>query len=110
MRPLTLLLALLASACSGASTLDDHPCPPAGTTLTYDNFGQGFFQSYCVGCHGAANGYSSRSFTTVDSIRAQRDRIYVNAAADNAFMPPGPDGPPQQARDQLGEWLSCGAP
>jgi hypothetical protein len=110
-----LLLALaiataLLAACSYGTTIDEHPCPPGGTTLTYENFGDKFFSTNCVRCHGAANGYSSRSFTTIDDIRASRDRIFVNAAADNDAMPPGPDGPSQDDRNKLAEWLACGAP
>lgn len=101
--------ALAAAACAG-TPIQDHPCPQGGTTLTYENFGQAFFQDYCVRCHGGPNGYSSRSFTTLDAIRSNADRIFINAAGDNAFMPPGPDGPPQSARDQLADWLACGAP
>lgn len=109
------ILSILAFAaalggCSGADTIDEHPCPPGGTTLTYDNFGRDFFAGYCVRCHGGANAYSSRAFTTVESIRTQRDRIYANAAAGNTAMPPGPDDPPESERDELAEWLACGAP
>jgi hypothetical protein len=99
-----------ASGCSSYSKLEDHPCPPGGTKLTYDNFGKSFFEVWCSKCHGGANAYSSRSFTTVDSIRNNRDRIFVNAADDNTTMPPGPDDPPVEERHKLGEWLACGAP
>jgi hypothetical protein len=101
------LAALL--GCSGAEKLSEHPCPP-GNTLTYDNFGEQFFASYCVRCHGAANGYSSRAFTSVQAIRADRERIFVNAADDNTTMPPGPDDPPESERKKLADWLACGAP
>ena len=57
------------AACSGADTIDRHPCPPGGTSLTYDNFGKQFMNDYCVSCHGGPNGYSSRAFTTVEEIR-----------------------------------------
>ena len=93
-----------------ADTMDQHPCPPGGTTLTYDTFGKGFVDAYCVRCHGGPNGYSSRAFTTVESIRASRERIYANAAAGNTSMPPGPDDPPKAERDKLADWLACGAP
>jgi hypothetical protein len=96
-------------ACVG-TPIQDHPCPPGGTTLTYENFGEAFFQDYCIRCHGGPNGYSSRSFTSLDSIRAESARIFINAAGDNQFMPPGPDGPPQSERDELADWLACGAP
>ncbi len=100
----------LATACSSAEKLDEHPCPPSGTKLTYDNFGKHFFDDWCVSCHGGANAYSSRSFTSADSIRQSRDRIFVNAADDNTTMPPGPDDPPLADRQKLAEWLACGAP
>jgi hypothetical protein len=107
---LVVTAALLAAACSGADEIGDHPCPPEGTPLTYENFGKPFFDRYCVHCHGGANAYSSRAFTTVEAIRSQRDRIFVNAAADNTSMPPGPEDPPAAEREQLAEWLACGAP
>ena len=104
------LASLTLGACSGADELSDATCPPEGTSLTYENFGEAFFASYCVRCHGGANGYSSRSFTTVDAIRAQKERIYANSAAGNTAMPPGPDDPTEEERDNLAEWLACGAP
>lgn len=110
-RALVFALALGAlAACGGADEIGDHPCPPGGTKLTYDNFGKAFFEGWCVRCHGGANGYSSRAFTSVDTIRSQRDRIYANAAAGNTAMPPGPDDPSDADRDKLAEWLACGAP
>jgi hypothetical protein len=105
-----LLAAAAAPACSGADVLSDYSCPPEGTALTYESFGKPFFDGYCVYCHGGANSYSSRSFTTVESIRSQSDRVFANAAAGNTSMPPGPDDPSEAERDQLAEWLACGAP
>jgi len=96
--------------CSGADTMSDYPCPTGGTKLTYDNFGKSFFDRHCVYCHGGPDGYSSRAFTTVDTIRSQRERIFANAAAGNTSMPPGPDDPPEPERAELAEWLACGAP
>ena len=118
MRAHALLCALLSAAvllaaaasCGVGTSLQEHPCPPGGTTLSYASFGQPFFAAWCVRCHGGPNGYSSRSFATLDDIRASKDRIFLNAAADNAFMPPGPDGPPASERGKLADWLACGAP
>ena len=108
-RPVTLLLALALTGCI-AEEMSSQPCPPEGTTLTYENFGRDFFSSHCVHCHGGPNGYSSRAFTTVESIRAQADRIYVNSARSNDAMPPGPSDISTEDRDRLGLWLTCGAP
>ncbi len=96
--------------CSGATRMDEVPCPPQGTAYTYEGFGKSFFAAHCVRCHGGPNGYSSRAFNTLEGIRSSRERIFVNSAADNQSMPPGPDGPTRAERDALAEWLACGAP
>jgi mono/diheme cytochrome c family protein len=108
--PASLAVAALAAACNVGTPIEDYPCPPGGTTLTYENFGEDFFAAYCIQCHGGPNGYSGRSFTSLEDIRDNATRIFINAAADNTYMPPGPDGPPQVARDALADWLACGAP
>jgi hypothetical protein len=110
MKRLALLLGVVLAAACGWEDMSSYPCPTGGTTLTYQSFGQPFFDGYCVQCHGGPNGYSSRSFTDVSTIRAQAADIFRNAARDNTTMPPGPNDPPQAERYKLGEWLSCGAP
>ncbi len=100
----------VALAGCGVEDIDDHPCPPGGTTLTYQNFGYGFFASHCIHCHGGPNGYSSRAFTTHASIRDDRARIFANSVGENPPMPPGPDDPSEDERRKLAEWLACGAP
>ena len=110
MPAIALVLAGAAIACSGADEMADHPCPPEGTELTYDDFAKPFFDRWCNRCHGGTNSYSSRSFTTIETIRAQRERIFANAAAGNTSMPPGPDDPSDEERQQLADWLACGAP
>jgi mono/diheme cytochrome c family protein len=110
--PQVLLACVLAAAFVAAcadETLEDAPCPERGTTLTYENFGRAFFARYCVECHGRGSS-SSRAYTSVERIREERGRIFVNAAASNTTMPPGPDDPPRAERDALAEWLACGAP
>ncbi len=108
-RALLMVCALLAAGCLG-TTLEDTPCPPSGTELTYENFGEEFFAAHCIDCHGGSHGHSSRAFTSVARIREEKQRIFIVAAADNVSMPPGPDDPPAAARARLAEWLSCGAP
>src|SRR4051812_27293329 len=54
-------LIVLAGCFDPALTTSEWPCPQAGTELTYDTFGQGFFANYCDRCHtGARNGAPDR--------------------------------------------------
>ena len=107
--------ALVLVACTTEIALDDYPCPPGGTKLTYDSFGSAFMARHCQTCHGQTNdarngapeGYD---FGTLAAIREQKARIFARAAADNVTMPPGPDDPPAREREQLAEWLACGVP
>lgn len=101
-------------ACSNTE-LRDYPCPPSGTTLSYESFGQGFLAANCQTCHsksgserkGAPGGYD---FHDRQAVLQFRERIFARAAADNTTMPPGPDDPPEAERYKLAEWLACGAP
>ncbi len=113
-RLLALIGAVVLVACK-QTTLEDHPCPPGGTTLTYDNFGKAFIDTNCQRCHGGSTGYrdgapSGYDFATLDAVRHWKSRIFVRAAADNTTMPPGPDDPPLSEREKLADWLGCGAP
>jgi uncharacterized membrane protein len=111
---LALLVAL--AACDPAPVeMSDYPCPPQGTTLTYASFGASFFADNCNRCHSASVGDrhgapASYVFDSVAQIRDHAARIFVRAAATNTSMPPGPDDPPADARDDLAVWLACGAP
>lgn len=106
---LTAACCAAAAACARPETLDDRACTEAGARLSYETFGRDFFERWCVRCHGGGEGYSSRSFTSVEAIRAARERIFVNAVDDNPPMPPGPNDPGRAERDKLGDWLACGA-
>lgn len=124
-----LCTSLALTACGGGDD-DDEPmlssgstCPD-GSTLTYDNFGKEFADTYCVGCHsselttpvertGAPLGYD---FDTVAGIRVVLEEVDEVAASGptqtNTAMPPtGITPTPSEAeRADLGEWLACGAP
>lgn len=105
-------IVLFVAACNEPLELSEMECPPEGTTLTYDSFGQRFMGDYCNECHsnskaGAPSGYK---FDTHDQIKKHATRIFVRAAGPNTTMPPGPGDPPELDRDQLAEWLACGAP
>lgn len=109
-----LLLPVL-SACKPYQELSDHPCPPQGTPLTYDNFGAAFMNSYCQSCHGGSaqdrrGAPGDFLFDTREQVARQRERIFVRSAAGNDTMPPGPVDPPPADRDKLADWLACGAP
>jgi uncharacterized membrane protein len=111
----TRALLLLFAGCTTAMTIDEYPCPPGGTPLTYDNFGAAFMDTNCNRCHNADAGYrhgapEAYRFDTVDDVRRLRNRVFVRAAASNTTMPPGPEDPPADAREQLAEWLACSAP
>jgi uncharacterized membrane protein len=112
MKRAALALVLAAGCADPAVPIEDMPCPPAGTTLTYASFGAGFFADHCNRCHSEArNGAPEQyRFDTVDEIRTHAARIFIRAAGPNVTMPPGPEDPPADARDQLAEWLACGAP
>ena len=51
MRWAALALVLAAGCTDAAVPLEDMPCPPTGTQLTYDSFGAGFFADHCNRCH-----------------------------------------------------------
>jgi uncharacterized membrane protein len=108
------LFAGLAAASCAFTRLDDVSCPDGGTSLTYDNFGQPFFATWCNSCHSAAVEYRHGApeqfvFDTQARVQNWKSRIFERAAADNDSMPPGPDGPSRKERDQLAVWLACGA-
>jgi uncharacterized membrane protein len=109
----TLAAALLFAGCIEAPMpMDEMPCPPTGTAHTYANFGAGFVDTYCNGCHTTSkNGAPSAfKFDTIEDIRRHADRIFVRSAGPNTTMPVGPVDPPADQREQLAEWLACGAP
>ena len=92
---LATLFAIVESGCA-FETLEEHPCPKGGTTLTYQNFGAAFFLKYCDSCHSAELEYRNGApenyvFSDYQSVVALKDRIFVRAAGENASMPPGPD-------------------
>jgi len=106
------IFTLVAGCADAPMELDDMPCPTSGTTLTYQSFGQPFMTDHCNECHstsraGAPGGYK---FDTQDQVKKHASRIFIRAAGPNVTMPPGPDDPPELSRDQLAEWLACGAP
>jgi len=126
-----LVACLLSFSCGGDDDGDppDDPEPgpstgstcPSQQTLTFENFGVPFFETYCTRCHsselsgserhGAPAGYD---WDDIEAVRAYADLIDKMAAAGpdaiNTTMPPSSPRPTQTEREELGEWLECGAP
>lgn len=98
----------------------ESTCPPS-STLTYETFGKKFMEDYCTRCHsstlvGAARqgAPSFHDFDFVEGIRPLADHIDETTAsgpaATNLGMPEDGNKPTLAERQQLGEWLACGAP
>ena len=111
-----LLFGVFVAGCAAnGMPIEEYPCPPQGTQLTYESFGARWLETNCNRCHSASEGHRSGApvsyrFDTFDEVRMHKARIFVRAAASNTTMPPGPDDPNPDERDQLAEWLACGAP
>ena len=104
----------------GTAVATGATCPP-GSTLTAESFGTGFIGNYCLTCHsverqGAARGGApvDHNYDTLADVRRWATDIDKHAAAGpsatNTLMPPALPRPSQLQRQQLGEWLACGAP
>jgi len=125
---MTRLIAALATLALAACTEEplfgpptEAVCPPAGTALTYENFGKPFMESYCTRCHDSAlvgparrGATSFHDFDTLFGIKAVKAHIDLTTAsgpaATNTSMPPEGKSPSKAEREQLGEWIACGLP
>ena len=96
-------------------------CPPAGTTLTYENFAAPFMETYCRECHDSAlrgadrkGAPSFHDFDTYFGIRAVKEHIDETTAAGPAVindgMPNTTPKPTLEERYLLGEWIACDLP
>jgi uncharacterized membrane protein len=89
---------------------------PAGSALSYENFGEAFFANYCLGCHSSGFSEENRAgspikinFDNLEEIQIWRRNIFVVVSGDAPTMPPGVRLSALE-RTQLVEWISCGAP
>jgi hypothetical protein len=104
----TLLLGALLAGCGGAADTCDRTPP-----LTYDNFGQGFLEKNCTGCHSAYlttlaernNAPLGVDFNTYADVVHWWDRIDVRATVDKT-MPPG-GGLTDAELETVHDWLNC---
>jgi hypothetical protein len=118
LRNVAAVLAVLSLGGCGSDGDTDSISSPScavGGDLTYENFGQPFFLSWCTGCHSSGLQAGSRqgappdlNFDDLASIRAHRARVVERAVTQRTMPPAG--GPSEAQREQLGNWLACGAP
>jgi uncharacterized membrane protein len=113
---LTLVCAML-GAC-GSDPASSGPECPTGSTLTYADFGKPFLTKYCSSCHAATLTGSARQaapaddvFDTAAQVRAKSDEVIHEVSVEKS-MPFGTASlkPSDAEREQLGEWVACGAP
>ena len=113
-RPLFALATLGALvACEGGEATDSSACdrdPP----LSYDNFGRGFLEKQCTGCHSSLLRAEQRNDAAVGiDLNSYRDalmwaeRIQARVLDPEVpTMPPG-GGPSADELILLDEWLQC---
>ncbi len=88
------------------------------STLTYENFGRPFMETYCTRCHSSELRGSDRNgapiyhdFDTLLGILVVADHVdeYTAAGPDstNKIMPPNGVAPTVEERFDLGDWLAC---
>jgi len=83
--------------------------------LSYANFGQGFMESFCLGCHSSALGEAQRAgaplqvnFDTYELVQGQADRIRFRAAENQDMPPQSGAQPTNEERASISEWINCG--
>ncbi len=119
-----LIVSLVVAGCGQPVTASGKPSgTPCSSdlTLTYDNFGRAFLESYCLRCHSATvmgeareGAPSSHNLDKVTDVRSLATHIdeYSGAGPEavNTRMPPTEPRPSIEERRQLAKWLACDAP
>ncbi|MFM7203155.1 MAG: hypothetical protein ACKO6N_20395 [Myxococcota bacterium] len=107
-----IMLSLLLTAC-GTQEQPEGPDCSRTPALTYENFGRGFLERNCTGCHSSyltdmkERNYAPLSVnlnTYADAI-LWLDRIDVRTVQDQDMPPAG--GLSSNDLDMLHEWLNC---
>lgn len=110
-------------ACEAGHSHEESPTNSTcdGSTLTYENFGRDFMETYCTRCHSSELSSeedrqcapAGHDFDTLDGILLVREHIDAQAAAGpdavNVAMPPTGIRPTEDERRDLGTWLACEA-
>jgi len=108
-----LLLSLIVAACSSATSLapsdagdtdtvvatDASPDTGCDPSITYASFGMSFLDTYCNRCHAWTQEAAQLGGSAIS-----------NAAGPGGFMPPGVPIPTGAERQELVQWIDCGAP
>lgn len=108
MTKLLLLASVALAACTSASstgiTASSLTCP-TDSTLTYASFGSAFIETNCLSCHATKERptLATQAEVKANSARILEQAVYTNAMPQDADMA-------LTDRQQLGEWLKCGAP
>lgn len=90
---------------------------PTGTRLTYVNFAEAYFLSYCTTCHHRDLGDGLRggapSYINLDQpgdLTLWRANILARVVPGAAGTMPPAGNVPADETSKIQEWLSCGAP
>jgi len=90
--------------------------PTDCTVLTWQNFGKGFMDTWCNACHSSSLAGVDRqgapdgvNFEHLEDVRLWAARIDARATPTPPTMPVA-GGNTELERQQLKEWLDCGAP
>lgn len=72
-------------------------------TLTYEAFGKGFLDTYCISCHGAMK----PTFKTLAEVTTNKAKMKAEVTAK--VMPPkGSKAPTDEERTQFAKFIDCG--
>ena len=120
---LSCLVSLSLCACDDkASPIGADAAPDAATIdcqeLTYDNFGQGFIEDYCLECHHSSVTGSDRKDAPASIDFDDYDLAFRWAVSIKAISGTRPNMPPSFAmalpipeeRMKLVQWIDCGLP
>lgn len=111
------MLLLLLFGCTGAVAEPGLPAAcdasEAALAVTWKNWSEGFFLSYCEGCHAqeTPNTYGAPAgvhFGTEDEARAIEDRVRVRVLDEQTMPPAG--GVLADDLLLLEAWLDCDSP
>jgi hypothetical protein len=81
-----------------------------GAELTWENFGQSFFGSFCTRCHFSPPTNSAPfSLVTYGDVISHLDRIQIRAI-EQRTMPPSAPIPADSDLEDLEIWIDAGAP